>query len=208
MKDYALKINGHNYDVRIDDVNESSTLAHVVVNGTAYEVEIAGAKGAATKRPQVAPAPREADSAKITPATAAPAPRIAPVAPSTGYTIKCPLPGTVLSINVKVGDTITAIANPCKEAIAGFEDVKPMVFAGLYPVETDQYEDLRASLEKLNLNDASLTYEPESSLALGFGFRCGFLGLLHMEIIQERVSRVQYGRHHDRAERVVQGAYQ
>ena len=85
MKDYALKINGHNYDVRIDDVNESSTLAHVVVNGTAYEVEIAGAKGAATKRPQVAPAP---------------------VAPSTGYTIKCPLPGTVLSINVKVGDTI------------------------------------------------------------------------------------------------------
>ena len=89
MKDYALKINGHNYDVRIDDVNESSTLAHVVVNGTAYEVEIAGAKGAATKRPQVAPAPR-----------------IAPVAPSTGYTIKCPLPGTVLSINVKVGDTI------------------------------------------------------------------------------------------------------
>ena len=106
MKDYALKINGHNYDVRIDDVNESSTLAHVVVNGTAYEVEIAGAKGAATKRPQVAPAPREADSAKIAPATAAPAPRIAPVAPSTGYTIKCPLPGTVLSINVKVGDTI------------------------------------------------------------------------------------------------------
>ena len=106
MKDYALKINGHNYDVRIDDVNESSTLAHVVVIGTAYEVEIAGAKGAATKRPQVAPAPREADSAKITPATAAPAPRIAPVAPSTGYTIKCPLPGTVLSINVKVGDTI------------------------------------------------------------------------------------------------------
>ena len=99
MKDYALKINGHNYDVRIDDVNESSTLAHVVVNGTAYEVEIAGAKGAATKRPQVAPA-------KIPPATAAPAPRIAPVAPSTGYTIKCPLPGTVLSINVKVGDTI------------------------------------------------------------------------------------------------------
>lgn len=81
MKDYALKINGHNYDVRIDDVNESSTLAHVVVNGTAYEVEIAGAKGAATKRPQVAPAPREADSAKITPATAAPAPRIAPVTP-------------------------------------------------------------------------------------------------------------------------------
>lgn len=93
MKDYALKINGHNYDVRIDDVNESSTLAHVVVNGTAYEVEIAGAKGAATKRPQVAPAPREANSAKITPATAAPAPRIAPVAPTSGYTLKCPLAG-------------------------------------------------------------------------------------------------------------------
>ena len=97
--------------------------------------------------------------------------------------------GIKTSADVKVGDTITAIANPCKEAIAGFEDVKPMVFAGLYPVETDQYEDLRASLEKLNLNDASLTYEPESSLALGFGFRCGFLGLLHMEIIQERLYR-------------------
>lgn len=102
-----------------------------------------------------------------------------------GYIIS----GIKTSADVKVGDTITAIANPCKEAIAGFEDVKPMVFAGLYPVETDQYEDLRASLEKLNLNDASLTYEPESSLALGFGFRCGFLGLLHMEIIQERLYR-------------------
>ena len=102
-----------------------------------------------------------------------------------GYIIS----GIKTSADVKVGDTITAIANPCKEAIAGFEDVKPMVFAGLYPVETDQYEDLRASLEKLNLNDASLTYEPESSLALGFGFRCGFLGLLHMEIIQERLER-------------------
>ncbi|MFQ8807069.1 MAG: hypothetical protein ACLR8Y_20980 [Alistipes indistinctus] len=90
---------------------------------------------------------------------------------------------------MKVGDTITHVDNPCKEAIAGFEDVKPMVFAGLYPVESDQYEDLRASLEKLQLNDASLTYEPESSLALGFGFRCGFLGLLHMEIIQERLYR-------------------
>ena len=93
------------------------------------------------------------------------------------------------SKDVKVGDTITTVANPCIEAISGFEDVKPMVFAGVYPVEADQYEDLRASLEKLQLNDASLTFEPESSLALGFGFRCGFLGLLHMEIIQERLYR-------------------
>ena len=93
------------------------------------------------------------------------------------------------SKDVKVGDTITSVAKPCTEAIAGFEDVKPMVFAGVYPVEADQYEDLRASLEKLQLNDASLTFEPESSLALGFGFCCGFLGLLHMEIIQERLYR-------------------
>ncbi len=93
------------------------------------------------------------------------------------------------SKDVKVGDTITSVAKPCTTAIAGFEDVKPMVFAGVYPVEADQYEDLRASLEKLQLNDASLTFEPESSLALGFGFRCGFLGLLHMEIIQERLYR-------------------
>lgn len=90
---------------------------------------------------------------------------------------------------VKVGDTITHIANPCKEAIKGFEDVKPMVFAGIYPVETDDYEDLRTSMEKLQLNDASLTFEPEASAALGFGFRCGFLGMLHMEIIQERLER-------------------
>lgn len=102
-----------------------------------------------------------------------------------GYIIS----GIKTSVDVKVGDTITSVLNPCKEAIAGFEDVKPMVFAGLYPVESDEYEDLRASLEKLKLNDASLTYEPESSLALGFGFRCGFLGLLHMEIIQERLYR-------------------
>ncbi len=93
------------------------------------------------------------------------------------------------SKEIKVGDTITSVARPCSEAISGFEDVKPMVFAGVYPVEADQYEDLRASLEKLQLNDASLTFEPESSLALGFGFRCGFLGLLHMEIIQERLYR-------------------
>ena len=98
-------------------------------------------------------------------------------------------PGIKNSRDVKVGDTITHVENPCHEAIAGFEDVKPMVFAGIYPVESDQYEDLRASLEKLQLNDASLTYDPESSLALGFGFRCGFLGLLHMEIIQERLYR-------------------
>jgi len=90
---------------------------------------------------------------------------------------------------VKVGDTITSVDNPTLEAIQGFEDVKPMVFAGIYPVDTDEYEELRASLEKLQLNDASLVFEPESSAALGFGFRCGFLGMLHMEIIQERLER-------------------
>jgi GTP-binding protein LepA len=90
---------------------------------------------------------------------------------------------------VKVGDTITLVENPCAEAVRGFEDVKPMVFAGIYPVDTDEYEELRSSLEKLQLNDASLVYEPESSAALGFGFRCGFLGMLHMEIIQERLER-------------------
>lgn len=90
---------------------------------------------------------------------------------------------------VKVGDTITLAANPCLEAIKGFEDVKPMVFAGIYPVETDEYEELRYSMEKLQLNDSSLVFEPESSAALGFGFRCGFLGMLHMEIIQERLER-------------------
>ena len=90
---------------------------------------------------------------------------------------------------VKVGDTITSISNPCNHAIKGFEDVKPMVFAGIYPVDTEDYEELRASMEKLQLNDASLVFEPESSAALGFGFRCGFLGMLHMEIIQERLER-------------------
>ena len=90
---------------------------------------------------------------------------------------------------VKVGDTITHSKAPCEKAIDGFEEVKPMVFAGVYPIDSEDYEDLRASMEKLQLNDASLTYEPESSAALGFGFRCGFLGLLHMEIIQERLDR-------------------
>ena len=104
---------------------------------------------------------------------------------SVGYIIS----GIKSAVEVKVGDTITHVSNPCKEAIAGFEEVKPMFFAGMYPVETDQYEELRASLEKFQLNDASLVFEPESSLALGFGFRCGFLGLLHLEIVQERLYR-------------------
>ena len=102
-----------------------------------------------------------------------------------GYIIS----GIKTSKEVKVGDTITHVLNPCNKAIAGFEEVKPMVFAGVYPIEAEDYENLRASLEKLQLNDASLTFQPESSLALGFGFRCGFLGLLHMEIIQERLDR-------------------
>ena len=104
---------------------------------------------------------------------------------NVGYIIS----GIKTSKEVKVGDTITHVNNPCKEAIDGFEEVKPMVFAGVYPIETEDFENLRASLEKLQLNDASLTFAPESSAALGFGFRCGFLGLLHMEIIQERLSR-------------------
>jgi len=102
-----------------------------------------------------------------------------------GYIIS----GIKTSKEVRVGDTITQINNPCEHAIEGFEEVKPMVFAGLYPIAAEDYENLRASLEKLQLNDASLTFFPESSLALGFGFRCGFLGLLHMEIVQERLER-------------------
>lgn len=93
------------------------------------------------------------------------------------------------SKEIKVGDTLTHSKNPCKEAIQGFEDVKPMVFAGIFPIDNDDFEDLRDSLEKLQLNDASLVFEPESSAALGFGFRCGFLGMLHMEIVQERLAR-------------------
>jgi len=102
-----------------------------------------------------------------------------------GYIIS----GIKVAKDVKVGDTITHVERPCEKAIEGFKDVKPMVFAGIYPVDADDYEELRSSLEKLQLNDASLSFEPESSMALGFGFRCGFLGLLHMEIIQERLDR-------------------
>ena len=104
---------------------------------------------------------------------------------NVGYIIS----GIKTSREVKVGDTITHVSRPCDKAIEGFEEVKPMVFAGVYPIETEDFENLRASLEKLQLNDASLTFQPESSAALGFGFRCGFLGLLHMEIVQERLSR-------------------
>ena len=104
---------------------------------------------------------------------------------NVGYIIS----GIKTSKEVRVGDTITHVLQPCEKPIDGFEAVKPMVFAGVYPVDTDDYEELRASIEKLQLNDASLTFEPESSLALGFGFRCGFLGLLHMEIVQERLTR-------------------
>jgi len=102
-----------------------------------------------------------------------------------GYIIS----GIKAAKEVKVGETITSFENPCSEAVKGFEDVKPMVFAGIYPVDTDDYEELRHSMEKLQLNDSSLVFEPESSAALGFGFRCGFLGMLHMEIIQERLER-------------------
>ncbi|HKJ79896.1 MAG TPA: translation elongation factor 4, partial [Prolixibacteraceae bacterium] len=102
-----------------------------------------------------------------------------------GYIIS----GIKTAKEVKVGDTITHVKNPCEKAISGFEEVKPMVFAGVYPIDADDYEDLRNAMDKLQLNDASLTFEPESSAALGFGFRCGFLGLLHMEIVQERLER-------------------
>ncbi len=104
---------------------------------------------------------------------------------NVGYIIS----GIKTSREVKVGDTVTHVSRPCEKAIEGFQEVKPMVFAGVYPIETEDFENLRASLEKLQLNDASLTFQPESSAALGFGFRCGFLGLLHMEIVQERLSR-------------------
>ena len=104
---------------------------------------------------------------------------------NVGYIIS----GIKTSKEVKVGDTITHVDSPCQEAIEGFQEVKPMVFAGVYPIDNEDFENLRSSLEKLQLNDASLTFQPESSVALGFGFRCGFLGLLHMEIVQERLSR-------------------
>ncbi len=114
-----------------------------------------------------------------------PEPRKSLSAGDVGYIIS----GIKNSREVKVGDTITHVERSCGNAIEGFKDVKPMVFAGIYPVDADDYEELRSSMEKLQLNDASLTFEPESSAALGFGFRCGFLGLLHMEIIQERLER-------------------
>lgn len=112
-------------------------------------------------------------------------PRKELMAGNVGYIIS----GIKTSREVKVGDTITHVERPCTNAISGFKEVKPMVFAGVYPVDADEYEELRASMEKLQLNDASLSFEPESSVALGFGFRCGFLGLLHMEIVQERLDR-------------------
>ncbi len=104
---------------------------------------------------------------------------------NVGYIVS----GIKTSVEVKVGDTIPHVSRPCEQAIEGFQEAKPMVFAGVYPIEAEDYEDLRASLEKLQLNDAALSFQPESSVALGFGFRCGFLGLLHMEIIQERLDR-------------------
>ena len=128
---------------------------------------------------------KEYDADEIGVLKLGPEPRALLAAGDVGYIIS----GIKTSREVKVGDTITHVARPCVISIAGFEDVKPMVFAGIYPVDADEYEDLRASIEKLQLNDASLTFIPESSAALGFGFRCGFLGLLHMEIVQERLDR-------------------
>lgn len=112
-------------------------------------------------------------------------PRTEVFAGDVGYLIT----GIKNSKDIKVGDTLTHANRPCKDAIHGFEDVKPMVFAGIYPIDTDEFQELREALEKLQLNDASLVWEPETSLALGFGFRCGFLGLLHLEIVQERLDR-------------------
>ena len=112
-------------------------------------------------------------------------PRNQVLAGDVGYIVS----GIKTAKEVKVGDTITHVANPCGDMIHGFENVKPMVFAGIYPVDTEDYEELREAMAKLQLNDSSLTFEPESSAALGFGFRCGFLGMLHMEIIQERLER-------------------
>ena len=128
---------------------------------------------------------KEYDADEIGVLKMGPEPREKLSAGDVGYIIS----GIKTSTEVKVGDTITHVDRPTQEIIAGFEDVKPMVFAGIYPVDADDYEDLRSSIEKLQLNDASLTFIPESSAALGFGFRCGFLGLLHMEIIQERLDR-------------------
>jgi len=128
---------------------------------------------------------KEYDADEIGVLKMGPEPRDQLSAGDVGYIIS----GIKTSKEVKVGDTITHVDRPTQEIIAGFEDVKPMVFAGIYPVDADDYEDLRSSIEKLQLNDASLTFIPESSAALGFGFRCGFLGLLHMEIIQERLDR-------------------
>ena len=112
MKDYSLKINGHNYNVQIDDANEDSTLVHVMVNGVDYEVEIEGAKAVKVSKPQVAPAPKSANSGMIMPSTATPSPRLAAVPPSSGYSVKSPLPGTVLGVKVAVGDTISKGQTP------------------------------------------------------------------------------------------------
>ncbi|MBO4771620.1 MAG: elongation factor 4, partial [Bacteroidales bacterium] len=125
----------------------------------------------------------DADEVGILEMDLCPTPEIS--AGNVGYIIS----GIKNAVEVKVGDTITHTDRPCEKAIEGFAEVKPMVYAGVYPIETNMYEELRTSLEKLQLNDASLTFTPESSVALGFGFRCGFLGMLHMDIVQERLSR-------------------